>query len=190
MKGLYHDPIMRFRAHEYEETAYLRTPVEAVNPASNEDHSLADGEKFSDSPVATAQSDEQLGLTARRRQLPPGWRVISGGRRERESLAAEQQSEPGWPLVVEVSIEGAPPAQLKFNRLGFDLVVECLGPRELSEILLRLEKPAQEIHMSPGEIRSLGPLKEFHLSAKSSVDGIIDALKTAGLTSLIYLNPK
>jgi hypothetical protein len=37
MKGLYHDPIKRFRMHEYEDTLYLRKPVESLYESTARD---------------------------------------------------------------------------------------------------------------------------------------------------------
>jgi hypothetical protein len=126
-------------------------------------------------------------IAANRNRLVPSWRVISAGdkRRQPSVLAAEQQSEPGWPLEVEIAMEGTSPVQLRFDRLGFDLVVECLGPQHLVEVVLRSEGTEQEIHVSPGKIASLGPLKKFHLTVKSTEKEILEALKTAGLDTCI-----
>lgn len=200
MKGLYHDPIMRFRAHEYEETAYLRVPVEAL---------LTDKEEATEVGAKTErESSSEAGLVrevSSHRQRPAWLRVIQGlktevisegqspilaahGEREPIRLAAQEQVESGWPLQVEADAENFPsPIQLKFDRLGPALVVECVGPPEGSqlpedtEVLVQVERTGKEVHLVPGGKAILGPLEDFHLTSKSSRDEIYEALVSAGL---------
>jgi len=194
MKGLYHNPIMRFRAHEYEETAYLREPVEAL-------HQLLSGEVSGEKSIA----DVRLALTeeediatrpvveitpARRQSQRPSKDVRGGARRypvapeNRElRVAAQQQSEPGWPFDFEVLAEGtSSPVRLRFTWLGFDLVVEHVYQPEAHDVVVRLERTNQEISLSPGAKDSLGPLEEFRLTSESSAEEINDALVSTGIT--------
>jgi hypothetical protein len=96
-------------------------------------------------------------------------------------MAAQQQGEPGWPLVMEVDVEEfSLPLRLKVDRLGFDLVFECLGPPEARDVVVCLDHPAQEVVLNADTLVSLGPLKVFRLTSESSADDIINALTAAG----------
>lgn len=200
MKGLYHDPIMRLRAHEYEETAYLRVPVEAL---------LTDKEEATEVGAKTeGESSSEAGLvreTSSHGQRPAWLRVIHGrktevrsegqspilaahGEKEPIRLAAQEQVESGWPLEVEADAENFhSPIRLKFDRLGPALVVECVGPAEGSqlpedtEVLVKVERTGKEVRLVPGGKAILGPLEDFHLTSKSSRNEIYDALVSAGL---------
>lgn len=132
MKGLYRDPIMRFRAHEYEETAYLRVSAEALDIFADEKSS---GDRIIDrlqgdlpgtaTPIKSRcrlRAFSRLPLSAHRPE-EINWaeyRVAAGSTEGDISIEKEQLSEE--------ATEGSVIAETE--QRGFDLVVHLLGPYE------------------------------------------------------------
>ncbi len=127
----------------------------------------------------------------------PWLRVIPGGKKQpigvqeparlqddraEIRVAAQQQTESGWPREIEVHVHGvSSPVRLEFDEFGFGLVVQCMGPPELSEVLLWLDKANKEIPLVVGSKAIVGPLEDFDLTHESSKEDIINALISLGI---------
>lgn len=166
IRGEFHNPIMRYRAKEYEDTKYLRMPVEQL---------------------FESLSGEDIGVELPVDPLPrlPDWfHPQYGAVGQPLYMAAQQESKTGWPLEarLDINIRGNfLPIELEFKWRGSSLIVEAGGSWDVAEVVLPMEKLNRKIHLSRNTKAILGSLEEFNLTVNSSKEEIITALVSAGL---------
>lgn len=150
--------VSRFREREVEGTDYLRAPVRQLM-------------------ALWAREAAEPAPAHRRIRLVP-----RPARYEEVLFAASQRLGSGWPVTLEADVEGAAvPLQLGFVWLGFDLVVEHLGPAEIGSVVVRLGPTGREVKLTPGAKGRLGALARLGLSSESRTDEIVGTL-VPGLT--------
>jgi hypothetical protein len=117
MKGLYSNPVMRYRAREYEETAYLRTPVDSIR-------SPYEGlEKYSD------QQDEHTAISKEER-ADIIYEILRG------AGVSEAVWSGGWKPYAASASEGARKPQTFWNAdKSLSATLESIGKK----MLLRIE---------------------------------------------------